>query len=91
MRYEDIKTYAERCESHPDHQIGIVTYQMVEDRLLEEIEELRAYIETKHKPLTDDEIDKVTDAHWRGHKPIYAAHRAYAKAIEQAHGIGKKD
>jgi hypothetical protein len=25
------------------------------------------------------------------HKPIYAAHRAYARAIERAHGIGEKD
>ena len=44
---------------------------------------------TKRKPLTDEEIDKVTDAQWaqNNHKPIYAAHRAYARAIEQAHGI----
>lgn len=48
MNYEDIKTYNERCESNPDHQ-GIVTYQMVEDRLREEIEELRQYIETTLK------------------------------------------
>ena len=36
--------------------------------------------------LTDDEIDRVTDAQWgKGvNKPIYAAHRAYARAIEQA-------
>jgi len=33
--------------------------------------------------LTDDDIDRVTDAQWaRSHdKPIYAAHRAYARAI----------
>ena len=46
MNYEDIKTYAERCEEHPDHQ-GIVTHQMVLERLLQEIEELRDYIEAK--------------------------------------------
>lgn len=36
--------------------------------------------------LTDEEIDRVTDAQWaRGNnKPIYAAHRAYARAIEAA-------
>ena len=36
--------------------------------------------------LTDEEIDRVTDAQWsKGvNKPIYAAHRAYARAIEQA-------
>ena len=43
----------------------------------------------QRKPLTDEEIDKVTDAQWaqNNHKPIYAAHRAYARAIERAHGI----
>lgn len=47
----------------------------------------------QRQPLTDDEIDKVTDAQWaqNNHKPIYAAHRAYARAIEQAHGIGEKE
>jgi len=46
MNYEDIKDYAERCEEHPDHE-GIVSHQMVLERLFEEIEELRDYIETK--------------------------------------------
>ena len=34
--------------------------------------------------LTDEEIDAVTDLQWaKGvNKPIYAAHRAYARAIE---------
>ncbi len=34
--------------------------------------------------LTDEEIDRVTDAQWAkgANKPIYAAHRAYARAIE---------
>jgi hypothetical protein len=36
--------------------------------------------------LTDDEINRITDAQWAqgNHKPIYVAHRAYARAIEQA-------
>ena len=36
--------------------------------------------------LTDDEIDRVTDAQWgkNVNKPIYAAHRAYARAVEAA-------
>lgn len=44
MKYEDIKTYAERCNSHPDH-AEIVTHQMYMGRLLDEIDELRKYIE----------------------------------------------
>lgn len=36
--------------------------------------------------LTDDEIDRITDVQWvaNNRKPIYAAHRAYARAIEAA-------
>jgi hypothetical protein len=42
--------------------------------------------ERKWVDLTDDEIDRVTDAQWgKGvNKPIYAAHRAYARAVEAA-------
>lgn len=34
--------------------------------------------------LTDEEIDRVTDTQWANNfnKPIYASHRAYARAIE---------
>jgi hypothetical protein len=46
MKYEDIKDYAERCEENPGHE-GIVSHQMVMERLLDEIEELRDYIEEK--------------------------------------------
>ena len=47
------------------------------------------YPHPQRKPLTDEEIDAVTDLQWaKGvNKPIYAAHRAYARAIEAAHGI----
>ncbi len=45
---------------------------------------------TPRKVLTDEEIDRVTDQQWasNNHKPMYAAHRAYARAIERKHGIG---
>jgi hypothetical protein len=41
------------------------------------------------KPLTDEQIDAVTDVQWaaNNNKPVYAAHRAFARAIEAAHGI----
>lgn len=44
-------------------------------------------------PLTDEQIDRITDQQWalNNHKPIYAAHRAYARAIERARGIGGQD
>ena len=47
MKYEDIKFFSERCEEHPDHQTGMVSHQMIQDRLSEEIDELRAYIESQ--------------------------------------------
>ena len=42
------------------------------------------------KPLTDEQINAITDQQWASgvNKPIYAAHMAYARAIERAHGIG---
>lgn len=87
MRYEDIKTYVERCENFD----GIVTNQIVVDRLLEEIDELREYIETKRKPLTDEEILKVYDDMFNQIVgPNYRQRRTvlFARAIERAHGIG---
>ena len=47
MKYKDIKDFGQRCEEHPDHQSGMITNQMIVDRLCEEIDELREYIE-KH-------------------------------------------
>ena len=35
-------TFQERCESHPEHQTGMVTHEMIEARLREESEDLRA-------------------------------------------------
>ena len=76
-----IKTWNERCEDHPDHN-GIVSEVMIQARMQEEIDELRA--QRQWKSLTDDEIDRVTDQQWatNNNKPIYAAHKAYARAIE---------
>lgn len=49
MRYKDIKDFTQRCEEHPDHQTGMVTNLMIQARLVEEIDELREYIETEMK------------------------------------------
>ena len=45
MEYKDIKEFNERCEEHPDHQTGMISYGMIQQRLQEEIDELREYIE----------------------------------------------
>jgi hypothetical protein len=49
MKYKDIKDFNQRCEEHPDHQTGMISNQMLFNRLHEEIEELREYIETNLK------------------------------------------
>ena len=45
MNYEDIKDFNTRCDDHPAHQEGVISNGMLIDRLMEEVEELRAYIE----------------------------------------------
>jgi len=51
MKYKDIKDFYERCNKHPDHQTGMISYSMIERRLREEIEELRQYIEQREQSL----------------------------------------
>jgi len=48
-----IKTWQQRCDEHPDHD-GIVSDGMIQARMQEEIDELRA--QSQWKGLTDDEI-----------------------------------
>ena len=59
MKYEDIKDFYERCDKHPDHQNGMISYRMIERRLKEEIEELRQYIEANLKEKTNDNKRKI--------------------------------
>jgi len=62
MKYKDIKMFKQRCEEHPDHQTGMITYSMIEQRLHEEIDELREYIEQREwVGLTDKEINRLND------------------------------
>ena len=57
IKYADIKDFHERCDKHPDHQTGMISYRMVERRLQEEIEELRQYIEKRQwVGLTSEEV-----------------------------------
>jgi hypothetical protein len=51
MKYKDIKDFWERCNKHPDHQNGMISYSMIERRLREEIEDLRQYIEQREQSL----------------------------------------
>jgi len=60
MNYADIKNFNERCKTHPNHQHGMISSGMICDRLYEEVEELREYIEGRTwVGLTDEEISAV--------------------------------
>jgi hypothetical protein len=81
MKYEDIKDFNERCEEHPDHQTGMISYRMIEQRLEEEIEELREYIEQRQwVGLTDEEIKEIIGP-W-GDTPIKGYTRKLFDQIE---------
>ena len=63
MKYKDIKMFFQRCEEHPDHQTGMISNRMVIQRLNEEIDELREYIEQREwQGLTDEEISELIRA-----------------------------
>ena len=75
-----IKTWRQRCEEHPDHD-GIVNEGMIQARMQEEIDELRAALEPRQwQGLTDDEIVLICG------ECAASTHRAddisYARAIE---------
>lgn len=58
-----IKTWYERCEDHPDHQTGMISERMIQERMQEEIDELRKALETEREwvGLTDEEVSDVID------------------------------
>ena len=64
MKYEDIKFFSERCEEHPDHQTGMISESMLKQRLHEEIDELREYIEQRTwVGLTQEEKHAIRYSH----------------------------
>lgn len=93
-----IKTWNERCEEHPDHQTGMVSHSMIQMRMQEEIDELRAALAqpepvisteikaNKTRPLTQPEILALFDLH-----NVYGSKWVeFVRGIEKAHGIGDK-
>lgn len=79
MNYKDIKEFNQRCEEHPDHQSGMISYGMISQRLQEEIDELREYIEQRTwVELTDDEINEF----FQNMEPNNGFWLSFARAIE---------
>jgi len=61
-----IKTWQQRCEEHPDHN-GIVTNQMIQARMQDEIDELRAALEQAQEPVACMcGICKLNQRQWQG-------------------------
>lgn len=81
MKYEDIKDFNQRCEDHPDHQSGMISYGMIEQRLQEEIDELREYIEQRTwVGLSDEELPPLVGDNGK-YMELQQVRRFY-KAIE---------
>jgi len=59
MRYQDIPTFQQRCETHPDHQDRIIGHVDIQLRLHEEIAELRHYIEWYLTPAPGQDFTKI--------------------------------
>jgi len=76
MKYQDIKEFSERCNEHPDHQDGMISNSMIQQRLHEEIDELRKYLEREWVGLTDEEIHGT-----QGYQETREMYR-FAKAVE---------
>ena len=64
-----IPTWRDRCEMHPDHASGIVSNQMIEARMQEEIDELRAALSTLGPSLQNMQTTQ------EGRRPIESAPR----------------
>jgi hypothetical protein len=88
MKYEDIKEFSQRCEEHPDHQSGMISNSMIQQRLHEEIDELREYIEQRTwVGLTPQERDEINERVY-GAVPHHVVfhHAIEAKLKEKNHG-----
>ena len=58
-----IKTWNRRCEEHPDHQTGMVSHSMIQARMQEEIDDLRAALAQPDESFCD------THCTWHDHHP----------------------
>ena len=80
MKYEDIKEFSQRCEEHPDHQSGMISNSMIQQRLHEEIDELREYIEQRTwVGLTEEEKSELWEIS-RAALPRYLTYASLAEA-----------
>ena len=72
-----IKTWNERCEEHPDHQTGMVSNSMIQARMQEEIDELRAALA--------EPVLQTCNCRWDGETQVQQCtlHEAHVDAIHE--------
>lgn len=58
---KNVKTWGERCDTHPDHQTGMISQRMIQARMQEEIDELRQALE-EWVELTKEECFELCTA-----------------------------
>lgn len=75
-----IPTWNERCEVHPDHQSGMVTNAMIQKRMQEKIDDLRAEVARLREAL-----DKIAQhpTGGIGCNPVVFVEEARAALAEQ--------
>ena len=66
-----IKTWNERCEEHPDHQTGMITERMIQERMQEEIDELRQAMETEQEPVAWMYVNKDGECEQIEYGPVF--------------------
>ena len=68
-----IKTWVERCNEHPNNQSGMVSNDMIQARMQEEIDDLRAEIERLTRERNEaraeyarlrDDIERIENDAW---------------------------
>ena len=72
-----IKTWSERCEEHPDHQERIITARMIQERMQEEIDELRQALEVDGGNFYGD------GTVYRGQRSIDSAVTTYTAKLKE--------
>jgi hypothetical protein len=98
-----IKTWNERCQEHPAHATGMITHDMIQMRMQEEIHDLRAALAqpeqlvvggddlptlTKWTPQRKPLTEKALMTLLPGAVRLPPGWKDFARAIEKAHGIG---
>ena len=76
-----IKTWEQRCEEHPDHQMGMVSHGMIQARMQEEIDDLRAAL-AQPEPFNPD---------WSRVKALEESLREHMAEIQRLKALAQRE